>query len=189
MADSNNDKINNGEAKTAPSSTAEVSAPEAKGAEAEEKAEASHESAGHEDEGETAAPAAAKKAHDEPHAAPAAAKEAHKEPHVAHAHAPAHGAAHAHKPNVKEYMVIFAVLAVLTVLEVGVAKMPGISRKLIGVALVGLALTKAAIVGLYYMHLKHETRVLKLTVALPMAAPTIYAIVLISEAAWRLTRW
>ncbi len=38
------------------------------------------------------------------------------------------------------------------------------------------------------MHLKHETRVLKLTVALPLAAPTIYAIVLMTEAAWRLTR-
>jgi cytochrome c oxidase subunit 4 len=103
---------------------------------------------------------------------------------------PPHGAGgHSHKPNVKEYLVIFAVLAGLTLLEVVVAQTPGISRKLIGVALVGLALTKAAIVGLYYMHLKHETRFLKLTVAIPIAAPTIYALVLISEAAWRLTRW
>jgi caa(3)-type oxidase subunit IV len=86
-------------------------------------------------------------------------------------------------------MVIFAILAGLTLLEVVVAKMPGISRKLIGVALVGLALTKAGIVGLYYMHLKHETRILKLTVAIPIAAPTVYALVLITEAAWRLTRW
>jgi hypothetical protein len=44
-------------------------------------------------------------------------------------------------------------------------------------------------VALYYMHLKHETKVLKMTVAIPMAAPTIYAIVLISEAGWRLLRW
>jgi caa(3)-type oxidase subunit IV len=108
--------------------------------------------------------------------------------HARAADAHAHGDPHAHKPNIREYLVIFAVLAILTVLEVAVAKIPGLSKKLLGIALIGLALTKAGIVGLYYMHLKHETKVLKLTVALPMAAPTIYALVLISEAAWRLMR-
>ena len=108
-----------------------------------------------------------------------------------HGPAHAHGAAHAHghhKPNTKEYLVIFGVLFFLTVLEVAVTKVPGIARNLMALALIGMALTKAAFVGLYFMHLKHETRVLKLTVALPLAAPTIYALVLISEAAWRLTR-
>ena len=68
-------------------------------------------------------------------------------------------------------------------------RIPGINHSLMALALVSLALTKAAIVGLYYMHLKHETRILKLTVAIPVAAPAVYALVLISEAAWRLTRW
>src|SRR5262249_25231662 len=64
------------------------------------------------------------------------------------------GAAHAaHQPNIREYMVIFAVLAVLTVIEIAVAN-PAIDQTLKGIALVSLALTKAAIVGLYYMHLK-----------------------------------
>jgi caa(3)-type oxidase subunit IV len=102
--------------------------------------------------------------------------------HAAVAHAP--GAAHGHKPNIKEYLWIFVILAVLTLLEVVLAQI-GINKALLGVALVGLALTKAAIVGLYYMHLKSETRVLKLTVALPLAAPTLYAVVLMAEAAWR----
>jgi cytochrome c oxidase subunit 4 len=102
--------------------------------------------------------------------------------HATAAHAP--GAAHGHKPNIKEYLVIFVVLAVLTLLEVVLAQI-GISKTLLGIALVGLAVTKAAIVGLYYMHLKSETRVLKLTVALPLAAPTLYAVVLMAEAAWR----
>lgn len=93
----------------------------------------------------------------------------------------------AHPSHVKEYLVIFVILAVLTLLEVVLAQM-GISKRLLAVALVGLALTKAAIVALYYMHLKSETKVLKLTVALPLAAPTIYALVLMTEAAWRLTR-
>ncbi len=97
-------------------------------------------------------------------------------------------AAHGHKPNIREYFVIFAVLAVLTVIEVGVTKVPGINHSLMALALVGLALTKASIVGLYYMHLKHETQILKLTVALPVAAPAVYALVLMSEAAWRLAR-
>ncbi len=100
------------------------------------------------------------------------------------------GHKHEHKPNIREYIIIFFVLTLLTALEVGIAQPSlGISKNLMRLGLVGLALTKAAIVGLYYMHMKHETRVMKLTVVLPMAAPTIYAIVLITEAAWRLTRW
>ena len=85
-------------------------------------------------------------------------------------------------------MVIFVVLALLTGLEVGVTQIPGISTTLKDLALVRLAVTKAAIVGLYYMHLKHETKILKLTVAIPMGTPAVYALVLITEAAWRLTR-
>jgi cytochrome c oxidase subunit 4 len=105
-----------------------------------------------------------------------------------HGHGGHAGGAHEHKPNIREYMIIFVVLAVLTVLEVGVAKVPGVAKVMMSLALVGLALTKAAIVALFYMHLKHETKVLKYTVALPMMAPTLYAFVLISEAMWRLHR-
>jgi cytochrome c oxidase subunit 4 len=101
-----------------------------------------------------------------------------------HAHA-AGAEAHGHKPDIREYFVIFGVLAALTVLEVGVAKMPAIGRGAMILALMLLAVSKAAIVALFYMHLKHETKVLKLTVALPVAAPAVYALVLMSEAAWR----
>lgn len=92
---------------------------------------------------------------------------------------------HDHKPNRKEYFVIFVVLAVLTALEAGVAQIPGLSKVVLGLTLVGLALTKAVLVGLYYMHLKHETKIMRLSVAIPLAAPGVYAVVLISEAAWR----
>lgn len=107
-----------------------------------------------------------------------------------HPHGPEAGShtSHHYKPNRKEYFAIFFVLFALTVLEVGVAQVPGISKTLMGLALVALAVTKAAFVGLYYMHLKHETRILKLTVAIPLATPAVYALVLIAEAAWRLTR-
>lgn len=113
--------------------------------------------------------------------------------HLEDEHAPeshaAPGHAHDHKPNIREYMVIFGVLALLTALEVGITRPElHIRRVPMTLALIGIALTKAALVALYYMHLKHETKVLKMTVALPMAAPTLYALVLISEAAWRLKR-
>ena len=85
----------------------------------------------------------------------------------------------------KQYWKIFVVLTVLTVLEVAVVYIHTIPRALMVLALVGLAVTKAVYVGLYFMHLGHETRALKLTVAIPMATPAVYALVLIGEAAWR----
>lgn len=122
----------------------------------------------------------------------AAAKEAHDD-HADHAHAEkAHGddhGDHEHKPNRKEYWVIFGLLLLLTVLEVGIAQPSlGISKTLMRLGLVSMALAKAALVALFYMHLKHETRVLRLTVFIPLATPALYAVILISEAAWRLIR-
>ena len=96
--------------------------------------------------------------------------------------------AHGHAPNRKEYGVIFIVLGVLTLLEIGVAKAP-IGRTPMIVGLVGMAVTKAAIVGLFYMHLKHETKILKFSIALPMSLPALYAFVLIAEGAWRRLPW
>lgn len=89
----------------------------------------------------------------------------------------------------KEYFAIFGVLFVLTVLEVVVAQLPGIPKGVVISALVLLAIAKAVCVALFYMHLKHETKVLKWTIAVPLAIPPIYALVLVAEAAWRLLRW
>jgi cytochrome c oxidase subunit 4 len=88
--------------------------------------------------------------------------------------------------NRKEYWVVFLVLFILTVLEVAVVYIPGIRKGLLVSALVALAVAKAVCVALFYMHLKHETKIMKLTVLIPMATPALYAIVLILEAAWRL---
>jgi caa(3)-type oxidase subunit IV len=85
----------------------------------------------------------------------------------------------------KQYWVIFVVLGALTALEIGVVYMP-ISWGLMVSALVGLAVVKAATVGLFYMHLGHESMVLKMTVMVPMCMPGFYALILIMEAAWRL---
>jgi cytochrome c oxidase subunit 4 len=138
-----------------------------------------------------AKPQATSHDHDRDDEAPEHEREAHEEAagdHGKAAHVAGHHG-HGHAPNIREYMVIFVVLAVLTVIEVAITRPElHIARVPMTLALIGLALTKAAIVALYYMHLKHETKVLKMTVFLPMAAPTLYALVLITEAAWRLTR-
>lgn len=90
--------------------------------------------------------------------------------------------------NRKEYWTIFAVLSVLTVLEVGVVYM-GISKTPLFVALSGLAIVKATCVGLFFMHLKYETSILRRSVAIPMSIPALYALVLIAEGAWRRLPW
>ena len=92
-------------------------------------------------------------------------------PHPAHARAP--------------YFISFAVLALLTVAEIGVVYVPGIARALLILALVLLALAKAGLVMLVFMHLGREVRGLKLGVLTPFLLPAIYAVVLIAEAMWR----
>jgi len=77
----------------------------------------------------------------------------------------------AHRPEAiaheeRRYLQVFFWLSVLTVLEIGVTYVP-ISKFMIGVMLVLLAATKAAMVGLFYMHLAQETRTLSLIALTP----------------------
>jgi caa(3)-type oxidase subunit IV len=92
-----------------------------------------------------------------------------------------------HAPSKKKtYLFVFLALTVLTLLEVAVT-LPslGVPHTPMALSLVGMALTKAAMVGWFFMHLNHEMKALKLTVALPFFFPALYAVVLIAEAAWR----
>jgi caa(3)-type oxidase subunit IV len=93
---------------------------------------------------------------------------------------------HGHAPDRKEYWRIWGWLLALTILEVGVAYLRAqIGKLALVTCLVGLALAKAACVALYYMHLKHESRVMRWTVAFPMIFPALYAFILIAEGAYR----
>ena len=83
----------------------------------------------------------------------------------------------------KEYIIIMFVLAVLTVVEVGLAKYTTGMTKNGG--LVVLALAKALLVALFYMHLKSETRSLKLVIGVPLLFPFLYAVVLMAESVAR----
>lgn len=92
-------------------------------------------------------------------------------------------AAHAHKSHTKEYIIVFFVLTFLTLLELKIPELDTVyAYKAFG--LIGLAIGKALIVAYYYMHLKEETRWLKLIAAVPISA-AIFAIVLILESAYR----
>ncbi len=73
--------------------------------------------------------------------------------------------AQAHKqPN---YIAIFWWLLALTILEIGVIFTP-LARMLIAILLVGLALSKASLVAMYFMHLKFEIRTLGLIAVTPL---------------------
>lgn len=63
--------------------------------------------------------------------------------------------AHA-EPN---YMGVFWWLLALTVLEIAVIYMP-MAKTIIVILLVGMAISKATLVALYFMHLKFERRTL-----------------------------
>lgn len=78
----------------------------------------------------------------------------------------------------------FAVLLALTALEVAVSQLGGHHRAVL-IALLGLVAVQAAVQLLYFMHLRWETRVLRLYVMLPLAFPVLYAVVLIADGIWR----
>ncbi len=73
--------------------------------------------------------------------------------------------ASAHKqPN---YIGVFWWLLALTVIEIAVIYLP-IAKLVIGILLVGLALSKASLVAMYFMHLKFEARTLGLIAMTPL---------------------
>jgi cytochrome c oxidase subunit 4 len=85
-------------------------------------------------------------------------------------------AAHRH-PN---YMAIFWYLAILTVIEIGVIYLP-IGKFTIGVLLCALALGKAALVAMYFMHLRFETRTLGMIAIVPLLIATLLIFLLLPD--------
>ena len=78
----------------------------------------------------------------------------------------------AHKePN---YIGVFWWLLVLTVMEVAVVYMP-LAKMVIAILLVAMAISKASLVALYFMHLKFE----RFTLALVALSPFVLCLFLI----------
>jgi cytochrome c oxidase subunit 4 len=86
-------------------------------------------------------------------------------------------AEHKH-PN---YMSIFWLLAILTVVEIGVVFLP-FGKMVNGTLLTALAVGKAALVAMYFMHLKFETRTLGLIALTPLAVATLLVFVILPDA-------
>ncbi len=86
------------------------------------------------------------------------------------------------EPN---YMAVFYSLAILTAVEVGVAYTntiwPGFPLVIMGAMLVILALAKAALVGMYFMHLKFEKRTLGIIAMTPLILCTLLIIALLPD--------
>ncbi len=89
-----------------------------------------------------------------------------------------------HKSHFKEYMIVFGVLAFLTVLELLIPGLKETSNALKATGLILLAIAKAFVVAYYYMHLNEEKAWLKFIAIVPMAA-AVYAAVLILESLFR----
>jgi cytochrome c oxidase subunit IV len=87
-------------------------------------------------------------------------------------------AADSHKhPN---YMAIFWMLAILTVAELIVIFLP-FGKFTNGVMLCALALSKAALVAMYFMHLKFEARTLGFIAVTPLAIATLLVFVILPD--------
>jgi cytochrome c oxidase subunit IV len=81
------------------------------------------------------------------------------------------------EPN---YMGVFYWLAGLTVVEVAVTFLP-LTKLAVGAILVVLAFTKAALVALYFMHLKFERRTMLFIAATPVILCVFLMFMLLPE--------
>ncbi len=78
------------------------------------------------------------------------------------------------------YTAVFMALGVLTVLEVMLAELLGGIEPLKIAVLLGIALAKAGLVVVFYMHLNTDSRVFAITLALPVFLLAIVAVYLVA---------
>lgn len=82
------------------------------------------------------------------------------------------------------YIGVWVGLAVLTAFEVGVAFFQNWPKWLIIVVLLGLALWKALLVALYFMHLRFEGTRLRILAIAPLPLAIILVMAVITEYVW-----
>lgn len=89
------------------------------------------------------------------------------------------GAGEGHEePN---YLGVWGALFLLTVLEVWVAGLSALPKRWIIILLVGMAIWKALLVALYYMHLKFEPRRLVIVALSPLPLAVILVMAVLQE--------
>jgi cytochrome c oxidase subunit 4 len=78
------------------------------------------------------------------------------------------------------YMAIFWWLFALTVTEVGVI-FTGLPRVIVVIALIALALSKASLVAMYFMHLRFERRTMAMIAVTPIFLGGLLIFILIPD--------
>ena len=86
----------------------------------------------------------------------------------------------AHHPP---YIAIFAGLAALTMIELVVAFLPWHKRTIV-ILLIVMAIWKALLVALYYMHLRFEPNRLRILAVAPLPLAVILVTAVITEFRW-----
>jgi caa(3)-type oxidase subunit IV len=84
----------------------------------------------------------------------------------------------AHSQN--NYIKIFIILSVLTVIEVGLVYM-GLPKMLLATLLVIFAVWKAALVAMHFMHLKFEKRTLTIVALVPFVLCVFLILMLLPD--------
>lgn len=90
----------------------------------------------------------------------------------------------AHRKQHPNYLAIWAYLFVLTIVEVAVAFTSHLPRNLLLLALVFLAVWKAALVALFFMHLRFEGKSLRIMAVAPIPLAFILVLAVITEFRW-----
>ncbi len=75
--------------------------------------------------------------------------------------------------HTKQYLVAFGWLVALTVFEIAVASMH-FPRAVLAILLVGSSLGKAMLIGLYFMHLKFESRLMWVLPGVPVVFAILF---------------
>ncbi len=90
------------------------------------------------------------------------------------------GEAAAEERKHPNYMGVWAGLAALTVVEVGVVYL-GLGRHIVILTLLALAIWKALLVALYFMHLRFEPKLVSIVAASPLLPAAILVILVLFE--------
>jgi cytochrome c oxidase subunit 4 len=78
------------------------------------------------------------------------------------------------------YLLVWGALAVLTAVEVGIAFI-GLPRKMTIAVLVALAIWKAMLVALYFMHLRYEPNGVRILAIAPILPAILLVVIIMME--------
>jgi len=79
------------------------------------------------------------------------------------------------------YMLVWLWLLILTVLEVGVVMISTLPKSVVVIGLLAMAIVKALLVALYFMHLRFEPNRLRLVALAPLPAAILMVVVIMME--------